>query len=313
LNGSLAQLYYQFGATDLARERFDLVVQEALKSGMSDESVKQLTKMRMEAQPAGGARSVADERDRPQPACLSARQGELRPIPRRPWPGDPRDGWRPTRPEATSREFPARCWSTSIARPGQPTGVRLISTLNSARRSDVPAPGSGPASYPRGSSTSCWQLRVRHRPLAQELDHAGPIQRGFQAPEAVKMLLGGNQSIDREDLLQLPEKVELQPSGSRAYALTALEGACRPISSPETSSWPSKLEPNPPSVPVIAYYLGKLAARPAPRGSRPPRPPNPFDGVALAAPRDPNRREALSFPANPFATRSAQTRRTSQT
>ena len=92
LNYTLAQLYLQGGALDLARERLNLVAaDEAQTSGMNDEFLKNLTKQLTELnQRVEQVQSQMEDMATSTAGPLALDKASLRQGQRRPPPGDPR-------------------------------------------------------------------------------------------------------------------------------------------------------------------------------------------------------------------------------
>jgi tetratricopeptide (TPR) repeat protein len=292
LNGSLAQFYHQVGAVDLARERFQMVVREAEAGGMDDESLKKLTKVLMElTQQEGQIQTQLNE------IALNQRAS---PMDRANF--------------ARSRGAPSMAIHELVEANeagGNLQGVRsslvdlycetgqadkafeMVSTLNLSVDDPSLSTGIGTAAYRQGLinflmgnyeyAINLWGKR--------SIDQV-QTQRGFQAPESVKILLAGNPIESTKLLLQLPEKVGLQAGWEFEVALAALEGGLPPDFVADHFQKALKLEPDLTVRPVIAYYLEKLG-KPVP----PPR-------VATPKPAEPSTASPLPLPAIPPAEKS---------
>ena len=117
-------------------------------------------------------------------------------------------------------------------------------------------------------------------------------QRGMMAPAATVMMLNGDPMASTRMFLELPEKVDQQAEWEFELGLAALEGGLPSELAAEHFTTALKLEPNLAVRPVIAYYLEKLgkpvpppkAEAPAPATTTPAAVPAPEPTQAGPAP-----------------------------
>ena len=269
LNYTLAQLYLQNGALDLARERLSLVAADARVSGLSDEFLTNLTKQLVELnQRVEQVQSAMNE------FAITRKAGPLDKA------NFARTNGAPGLAIHELEEVNDAGANIPMVRPtlvdlycevGLPDkAFDVIFNLNV----DDPSlsTGLGTASYRQGmvylllgnygDTVTLWGDKSI-RPLR--------LQRSLQAPMATQMLLGGDPVASTRMFLELPNKISQQAEWEFELGLVALEGGLPPDLVAEHFESALKLEPNLTVRPVIAYYLEKLGkAVPPPRTASPP-------------------------------------------
>jgi hypothetical protein len=268
LNLTLGQLYQQGGALDLARERYRLVADEAQTSGISDEELKNLTKLLMELNKRVdqiqtrmvdlGINNQASPMDKAAFARANGAPGlaihELEEV------NDAGGNIQGVRPMLVDLYCEA----------GLPDkALDVIFNLNV----DDPtlATGLGTAAYRQGmvyfllgnysNAAGLWQDRSIN-PLRIQRSHDGLL--------AGQIFLGGSPVSAVRTFLDLPEKVNTQARWEFELGLAALEGGLPSEFVADHLQSALKLEPNLFVRPVIAYYLemlGKEVPPPKPAGS----------------------------------------------
>lgn len=296
LNYTLAQLYLQAGAFDLARERLsDIQVREG---EMDEEFFKNLTRQlgelnqRIESIQDQVSDLVINRRATPADKATFARsQGapglaihELEEV------NDAGGNPAPVRPVLVDLYCDA----------GQPEkALDVIANLNV----DDPSlsSGIGTASYRQGlvylllgnyeNAVTLW----RDKSIAQIR-----TQRNLLAPSATQMLLNGEPVASTRMFLELPEKVDQQAQWEFEMAMAALEGGLPPDLAADHFQSALKLEPALTVRPLIAYYLEKLGkAVPPPRSAATRPTPAPAATPSAETP-------GPELPANPFVPEAAK-------
>ena len=303
LNYASLALYLQNGAYDLARERVDFLANNARAGEMSDEFLKSLTKELGELNQR--IKAIQDQMDDMviKPPGNPHGQGELR-----------RASGAPRLAINELEDLNETGGNPAVVRPllvdlycdyGLPDkAFDLIGTLNI----DDPtlSTGIGTATYRQGKvsfllgnydfAVNLWQSR--------SIDQVRK-QRSMQATMAGRILLDGDPMTAIRQLLEVPEKVEIQAEWEFELAMAALEGGLASDFTAEHFQTALKLEPNLATRPVIAYYLEKLG-KPVP----PPRSTAPRDARAVANPgadrRDARARRAGRTAGEPVRTRDSQ-------
>ena len=293
LNYSLAQLYLQNGAFDLARERLDRLAKEAETSGMNDEFLKNLTKQlvelyqRVEQVQAQMQDMAINRRATPLDKANFARANgapglAIHELEEANDAGGNLPGVRPTLVDLYCEAgLPDKAFD-------------VIFNLNV----DDPtlSTGIGTATYRQGlvyyllgnydNAITLW----RDKSIAQVR-----TRRSLEAPMAAQMLLNGDPVASTRMFLELPEKVNIQAEWEFELALAALEGGLPPDLVADHFQNALKLEPNLTVRPVIAYYL-EMLGKPVP----PPRPATP--NAAEPSPAPSSAAEKPERPPDPFAT-----------
>ena len=292
LNYTLAQLYLQNGALDLARERLSLVAADARVSGLSDEFLTNLTKQLLELnQRVEQVQSAMNE------FAITRKAGPLDKA------NFARSNGAPGLAIHELEEVNDSGANIPMARPtlvdlycevGLPDkAFDVIFNLNV----DDPSlsTGLGTASYRQGlvyfllgnygDTAKLWGDNSI-RPLR--------LQRSLQAPMATQMLLGGDPVASTRMFLELPNKVSQQAEWEFELGLVALEGGLPPDLVAEHFETALQLEPNLTVRPVIAYYLEKLGKAVPPPRSAAPKP-------ATPAPSTPPAADKSELPDNVFA------------
>ncbi len=297
LNYKLAQFYLQVGARDLARERMLLVAEDAPRSGMRDDFLKELTKGIGELNEQ--LRKLETELDQ---ATITYRLGPMEKA-----------------SLARSRGFPSlairileEANDTGAAVPGVlPTLVDLYcevglpdkafdAILDLETNSNKISTGTGTAAFRQGLvyyllgsygyTCSLW----RDNSIFQITS-----ERGLQAPAAGVMLLEGDPIASTRMFLELPEKLNTQAQWEFDLGMAALEGGFPPEYVAEHLEEALKLEPDLTVRPVIAYYLEKLGKPVPPPRSASPKKAEPAKAVTEPTPVvEPAK--PVELPLNPF-------------
>lgn len=292
LNYTLAQLYLNNNALDLARERLNRMAEEAQSSGMNDEFLKNLTRQLTELN-----QRVEQVRTQMQDLSITRKAGPMEKA------AFARANGAPGLAILELEEANEAGGNTPGVRPtlvdlycevGLPEkALDLINNL------DIDDPtlstGIGTATHRQGmvyyllgnytNAAALWQ----DRSIAQLR-----TERSMQAPMATQLLLGGEPMLAVRSLLELPDKVDRQADWEFQIAMAGLEGGLPVDLVADHFQTALKLEPSLTVRPVIAYYLEKLgkpvpppkgpgasaapATTPTPATEKPELPENPFNG-----------------------------------
>ncbi len=292
LNYTLARLYLQNGAYDLARDRLNLILEKPQPGEMSDEFLKSLSK------------DLGDLTERVR--SIQTQMDDMV-INRRATPIDKANFARASgAPDLAIHELEEvneTGGNPAVVRPmlvdlycdvGLPDkAYDVIGSLNP----DNPSlsTGVGTAAYRQGKvflllgnyrdAVTLWEGR--------SIDQVRK-QRSMEATLAGKMLIDGEPSAAVRQLLDVPQKVETQAEWEFELALVALEGGLSADLAAEHFQNALKLEPNLVVRPVIAYYLEKLGKPVPPPRATTPKPAEPAPTPAVETPKP------VELPANPF-------------
>ena len=302
LNYTLAQLYLQGGALDLARERLRLVAEDAQTSGMNDEFLKNLTKQLVELN-----QRVEQVQSQMQDMAINRRATPL----------DKANFARANGAPGLAIHELEEANDAGANIPGvRPSLVDLYCEVGLPDKAfdvifslnvDDPtlSTGVGTASYRQGlvylllgnyeNAVTLW----RDKAIAQVR-----TQRNMEAPLAGGRLLQGEPVAAVRMFLELPEKVNLQAEWEFEVALAALEAGLSPDLVADHFQAALKLEPNLTVRPLIAYYLEMLGKPVPPPRVATPRAvePSPSPSTTETPAPPPAAEKPPELPPNPFAT-----------
>jgi tetratricopeptide (TPR) repeat protein len=279
LNFTLAQVYGQIGALDLARDRLQEVVKDATQSKMKLDFLKNVTNQIGELNEQLRKMEAQLEKD-----TLTYRLGPMDRAGFLRANGAPGQAIKELDEANSTGARLAGILPTlvdcycDVGQPDKAFDVIYDLDPDSDKLSNAPGQASavGTAAYRQGlvflllgsydNVFSLWR---------DEAINKLQTQRSLQGPSAGQMLLIGEPVASTRMLLELPEKANTQAQWEFELGLATLEGGFPPDVAAEHFETALKLEPNLTVRPLIAYYLEKLGKPVPPPKIATPKPVEP--------------------------------------